>query len=38
LIPVIGFVATIYLIYSSILFAIDRTKGTPPPFPARQMA
>jgi dolichyl-phosphate-mannose--protein O-mannosyl transferase len=38
LIPVIGVVATIYLFYSSILFAIDRSKSSPPPFPSRQTA
>jgi hypothetical protein len=38
LIPMIGFVATIYLFYSSILFALERTKTAPPPFPSRQMA
>lgn len=38
LIPVIGVVATIYLFYSSILFAIDRAKATPPAFPSRQTA
>jgi hypothetical protein len=37
-IPAVNFVATIYLFYSSILFAIDRTRSTPPPYPSRQMA
>jgi hypothetical protein len=37
LIPVVGVVATIYLFYSSILFAIDRSKGTPPPFPSHRV-
>jgi dolichyl-phosphate-mannose--protein O-mannosyl transferase len=35
LIPVIGVIATIYLFYSSVLFAIDRSKSAPPPFPSR---
>jgi hypothetical protein len=38
LIPVFGSVVTIYLFYRAILFAIDRTRSTPPPYPSRRTA